>query len=933
MSNRYEMVGIVLTTILLVFVLLFSSCRDKSVTAASFTHAEWTLIGPYDEPEPGVCTLFYSDLLADYGSESAVSESGLPKGAKVKGKIKAESNLINFGKKFPRKTNAVIYAFLEFESDGGERFFRMGSDDGLRVWLNGELVADDHAHRAIDPNSNSFRTVLRKGTNRILVKVCQGTGDWGFTIRETTRQEHEAFLAEANQIALSLSAESRFLGDRDHVTFSISANPVPLMELPLTYSVTDSEGRTIASGTAITGKPVTVQIPSDCKGALKVKAEPFEVQDALTRQKLENTRLEYVFFRGDRTVLQTYSDIARNAAGELENSPQWTELGADEQQAIEDIAPTLLYLADIIDGKLHSSLVNDSKQIMAALFINDILEAMREGSQALSSLTGYRQMAYRSDIDDSIQPYSLYLPADYSPDKTYSLIVVAHGYSGNDYDGGNHIASLKPEDFIIVSVFGRGDMYYQSVGEQDVLDVMDRILDRYPVDKNRVYLTGNSMGGLGTWRLGSLYADRFAAIAPYCGWTSTVLMVNLGNLRTYVVHGDADTAVPVQFDRACVNELQRLGYDVTYIEIPNGSHSAWSEWSKTVPPETLLDFFRSAERNPLPDRLSAVINSTRYGKHYWITVNELDTGGALVKPRVTVPSQYDYTYPFLPAPGRFEAKRSDDGSIWISTERINALSIDLKTAGMNGTRVESVSIDGTLLTVPSGADVVHLAKNQSGQWEFDTRFETGALPRHDGGGIADLFTRPLILVYGTKNANRTPVLEAAARELADWSVRPNLPIGVKCGTFTVKADNELTNEDMESHHLLLFGTPEENSISALFSTELQTYYQGGAIFVGGREYSANGLCVTMPNPRNPGKILGYIDISRNIRTAAEARQYFLNFQFRLRNNYMNELMGSPSFCPDVFVMTSHPLQDAWSGWFDRYWENLRGTSETRIQVK
>lgn len=919
---------VALAMILLFFALFCSSCTDKSITTSSFGNAKWTLIGPFDEPVQGSCTLFYTDLLADYGSEATVSESGLPKGAKKVGKITAENNQVNFDAKFPGKNYAVAYATLEFESDGGERFFRMGSDDGLRVWINGELLMDEHAHRSIDPDSNSFRVNLKKGKNRILVKVCQGTGEWGFTIRETTRQEHEAFLAERNQITLFLSSDTRFLGDKSQIDFSIYANPAPLVELPLTYSVTDSEGKTFTSGTAMAGERITASVPSPYEGVIRVTAVPEEVQDELTRKKLEYSTMEYVFFKGNRdTVLRAYSDTARKAAEELQNSPKWNALSSEEQKSIEDIAPTLLYLADMIDGKLHSSLVTETKQIMAVTFIDDILKAMQEGPQALMAMTGYRQMAYVSDIDNSIQPYSLYLPANYSPEKTYSLIVVAHGYSGNDYDGGNHLTSLMPEDFIIVSVFGRGDVHYQSVGEQDVLDVMNRVLERYPIDKNHVYLTGSSMGGLGTWRIGTLYADRFAAIAPYCGWTGTVFMENLRNTKTYVVHGNADTTVPVQFDRACVKELQRLGYDVTYVEIPNGNHSAWSEWSKIYPAQTIFDIFRSAERNPSPEKLTAVISSVRYGRHYWVTVNELDTGGPLVRPQTTISVQYGSTYPPLPAPGRFEAQRSADGSIHISTERIKALSIDLKTAGMNGTYAEKITIDGTVIQVPKGADVIHLAINLNGRWGIDTRFGSEKLPRHDGGGIADLFTRPLILVYGTQNAKRTPVLEAAARELADWTIRPNYKIGVKCGTFTVKADSELTKEEMDSHHLLLFGTPEENSVSALFSNELQAYYQNGDIFAGDRKYSENGLCVTMPNPLNPEKILGYLDISKNIRDVNAARQYFLNFQFRLRNSYMNELMGSPSFCPDVFVMTSHPLQDAWSGWFDRYWENLRGTSE------
>ncbi len=263
-----------LTAIFVVFILLCGSCSEKAVTTSSFTSVKWTIIGPYDEPEQGTCTLYFKDILATHGTESGLSDSGLPKNIGKVSKIQAENNLVDFGMKFPGKNYAMAYATLEFEGDGQEHFFRMGSDDGLRVWINGKLVVDEHAHRSINPNSNSFRTILKKGTNRILVKVCQGTGEWGFTFRETTRQEHEAFLTETSQIALTLSTENRFLGEADNISFSIFANPAPLVDVPLSYAVEDSEGKTIAMGTTLAGELISADIPSDCIGELYITAVP-----------------------------------------------------------------------------------------------------------------------------------------------------------------------------------------------------------------------------------------------------------------------------------------------------------------------------------------------------------------------------------------------------------------------------------------------------------------------------------------------------------------------------------------------------------------------------------------------------------------------------------------------------------------------------------
>lgn len=913
----------IITFVCLLAILILSSCTGTDPSSNRFSKSQWTLIGPYDESQRDSCPLFYEDLFSASGGESTISKTGLPDGMKNIIHVTAKNGTVDLTRAYPGKSWAVAYAYLEFEGNGEECFFRMGSDDGLRVWINGVLVVDDHSHRALDSNSNSFSSVLKNGTNRILVKVCQGEEAWEFSLRDTTREEHEAFLSASGGINLSISSRSHFIGGDDSLTFSVLANHAPLTDIPFSYHAYDSVGNAITSGTASLGESITIPLPSHKIEYihLKIEADPAGIDTAGGR--LGQKKTETLFFTGDPdAVLASYSSKARAAAGVLTSSPKWTGLDADEQKQIEDVAPTLLYLADMIDKKLQSTAVNEDKQVYAVSYINDILNAMEEGPGALLHLTGYRQMAYRSHIDDSIQPYSLYLPESYSSDRKYSLAVMLHGYSGNDFDYGNTLASLMPEDFIIVSVFGRGDLYYQSAGEQDVLDVMDRIIGRYSVDENRVYLTGSSMGGLGTWRIGSLYADRFAAIAPYCGWNGYDILENLGNMKTYIVHGTADQTVPIKFEKNCAKKLKEMGYDVSFVEIENGSHNAWTEWSAVYPPETLLDIFRSAERNPSPARLAATIPQVRYGRHYWITVNELDTSGELTVPAYTSKTPYDSFYPPHPAPGRFEANCSDDGSITIRTKRINALSIDLKTAGTDSRQIKKITIDETSVDVPTGADILHLAKQNDNTWGIDTGYGENGLPIHEGGGIADLFTKPLIIVYGTQDRESARLLESAARGLADWSPIYEFPLGMKTGIYQVKSDTELTDEDMSTHNLILFGTPEENLISKQFSDAFEPYYSGGNIYAGGRSYTRNGLCVTLPNPKAPGRIIGYIDCSSFLDSAEAAKQYFFEFQFRLRNCYINELMGYPTFCPDVFVMTPHPFRDEWAGWVDRNWENL-----------
>ena len=217
----------------------------------------------------------------------------------------------------------------------------------------------------------------------------------------------------------------------------------------------------------------------------------------------------------------------------------------------------------------------------------------------------------------------VYLPYSYDPSGEYSLIVTLHGYSANDRDAASSLAAQAPDVFIAIAPYGRGDIGYRSIGEQDVLDVLAMAQQTYPVDPDRVYLTGSSMGGLGAWRIGIFYADRFAAVAPFCGWTSIWHLVNLRNVPVLIVHGDYDTSVPVEFSRAAAAALRDLGYNYVFEELPGVGHDAWSGLVDIKGGQYLFDFFRQHKRNLWPAEIFFTTDYLRYGKHYWVQIEEL----------------------------------------------------------------------------------------------------------------------------------------------------------------------------------------------------------------------------------------------------------------------------------------------------------------------
>jgi predicted peptidase len=114
--------------------------------------------------------------------------------------------------------------------------------------------------------------------------------------------------------------------------------------------------------------------------------------------------------------------------------------------------------------------------------------------------------------------------------------------------------------------------------EQDLLAILDQALERHRIDPDRVYLTGLSYGGFGSWYLASRHPRRFAAVAPVVGWGHPALMAPLAETRMpiWVFAGGRDPAVPVRFFYAGLNELERLGHDgVRFTTHEDGGHDVW----------------------------------------------------------------------------------------------------------------------------------------------------------------------------------------------------------------------------------------------------------------------------------------------------------------------------------------------------------------------
>ncbi len=117
-----------------------------------------------------------------------------------------------------------------------------------------------------------------------------------------------------------------------------------------------------------------------------------------------------------------------------------------------------------------------------------------------------------------------------------------------------------------------------------LLGLLDHVIAGHRVDTNRVYLTGLSMGGYGTWSLGTRHPHRFAALAPICGGGQTIDVLladdratELRAMPVRVFHGAQDNVVPLSESEAMVNAMRRLGNKSTELTVyPDANHDSWS---------------------------------------------------------------------------------------------------------------------------------------------------------------------------------------------------------------------------------------------------------------------------------------------------------------------------------------------------------------------
>ncbi|HPD16528.1 MAG TPA: prolyl oligopeptidase family serine peptidase [Planctomycetota bacterium] len=179
--------------------------------------------------------------------------------------------------------------------------------------------------------------------------------------------------------------------------------------------------------------------------------------------------------------------------------------------------------------------------------------------------------------------YLVHLPpgAAADPSKRWPTILFLHGAGERgdnlklvEVHGPPKLVKTRPDfPFIVLSPQCPAGAWWSLPALEDLLN---EAIAKYPVDPDRIYLTGLSMGGFGSWALAIQCPERFAAVAPICGGGDPLDVERIKDLPVWVFHGAKDTAVPLELSQAMVEALRKVGGRVRFTVYPEAGHDSWT---------------------------------------------------------------------------------------------------------------------------------------------------------------------------------------------------------------------------------------------------------------------------------------------------------------------------------------------------------------------
>ena len=282
----------------------------------------------------------------------------------------------------------------------------------------------------------------------------------------------------------------------------------------------------------------------------------------------------------------------------------------------------------------------------------------------------------RIDVRGRAYHLALSIPPTYQPTENYGLVVCLHGagFTGEAYLERWQVRLGK--DYVLACPTVPTGAWFTRGAEELVLATIHSVQRRYHIDPDRIFLTGMSNGGIGTWVIGMHDAPLFAGLAPMASGLDNVLMPFLANLRSmpiYIIHGSKDEVMPVELSRSITKELTRLGYPYVYREHDREHPVAGGHFFPREELSELVTWFNAQRRNPLPTTVTLVREASHFQPFGWVRIDATDSIAAfsedLVSKKDDLIKRREYA--------RLDASIVSPNRIEVQTDRVQRYSLFL----------------------------------------------------------------------------------------------------------------------------------------------------------------------------------------------------------------------------------------------------------------
>lgn len=734
-------------------------------------------------------------------------------------------------------TNCVAYAYRKVQwPEDGEAVLAIGSDDSVKVWVNGTPVHRHVVGRGVRADHDVVPVTLRKGPNDVLIKVDNGSGGWGFICRFLPRaalailddpglrpERLPADPAQPNRIALRTdSGPGMFRND----------------ESPVAVEAVGPGGKLLAKTECKRGGTAMLDATNWADGPYELRVSRLTPQGVRAYGHLPG-------YKGDwRPRVRTLLDAA-------DRVPK-------ESDASNDLR--LKVLRDMVLVRLKGDPRAATAAPGGAVCVGPddwtrvhplLLEYAELTDGTAARPLGFVRLGWMDDVDGSPQLARAFLPPGYDARQKWPLIVNLHGYNPGNQPYGSWPGLEKRHDgmaeryrVIALHPHGRGNTSYGGIGYNDVVRAVEEAVKALSVDEDRIYLMGYSMGGNGVWRVGTRCPHIFAAIGPIYGgrdyrvttspenfaalssraryleeqWSSFVQAEGLLTTPVFVNHGDVDDLVDIANARYAVRMMQRWGYDIRYWEHPGKGHGGLGC------EDALVNWFleHRLQRDPSHVRVRAA--DLRTARAHWVRLEQRREPFAMM---------------------HAEASVLDAHSIRLDTENVLQVRLTPGAALIDRTRPIRVYWNGAFAGEQRWSDGGIVLR--AGDYTPGPLRKSPALP----GLALDVCRTPFAIVRGTISSdprmNRFVQMRAedSRKNWRQWqNVDPRYFL-----------DTEITEEQMARYSLLLFGGPEDNLVTRKLIAQLPLAISSNSVTIAGNVFPATHAAINIvyPNPRNPDR--------------------------------------------------------------------------------